>query len=64
MTRSPGTIPFGTLETAIGFVVAAISGYWAIRFLLKLVQTDDLFGFARYVAVFATLLLGGTFMIG
>jgi undecaprenyl-diphosphatase len=63
-TIDPGTLPFGALEITAGVVAAAISGYWAIRFLLKLVRTDDLFGFARYVAVFATLLLAGTFMIG
>lgn len=60
----PGTLPFGPLEITAGVLAAAISGYWAIRFLLRLVQTDDLLGFARYVAVFATLLLAGTFMIG
>ncbi|MEX1176857.1 MAG: undecaprenyl-diphosphate phosphatase [Nitriliruptor sp.] len=63
-TREPGTLPFGTVEIAAGVIAAGVSGYWAIRFLLRLVQTDDLLGFARYVAVFATLLLAGTFMIG
>jgi undecaprenyl-diphosphatase len=63
-TVEAGTLPFGALEITAGVLVAAASGYWAIRFLLRLVQTDDLFGFARYVAVFATLLLAGTFMIG
>jgi undecaprenyl-diphosphatase len=60
----PGTLPFGPLEITAGVLAAGLSGYWAIRFLLRLVQTDDLFGFARYVGVFATLLLAGTFMIG
>ena len=60
----PGALPFGVLETAIGVTAAAVSGYWAIRFLLRLVKTDDLFGFARYVVVAASLLLAGTFMIG
>jgi undecaprenyl-diphosphatase len=59
-----GTLPFGPLEITAGVLAAGISGYWAIRFLLRLVQTDDLLGFARYVAVFATLLFAGTFMIG
>jgi undecaprenyl-diphosphatase len=63
-TAEPGTLPFGSLEIAAGMIAAAASGYWAIRFLLKLVQTDDLFGFATYVAGFATLLLVGTFVIG
>jgi undecaprenyl-diphosphatase len=60
----PGTLPFGPLEITLGVAAATISGYWAIRFLLRLVRTDDLFGFARYVAAFATLLLAGTFVIG
>lgn len=63
-TTEPGTLPFGTLEIAVGMIAAGASGYWAIRFLLKLVQTDDLFGFAKYVTGFATLLLVGTFVIG
>jgi undecaprenyl-diphosphatase len=63
-TEAPGTLPFGGAEIAVGVVVAAVSGYWAIRFLLRLVQTDDLLGFARYVAGFATVLLAATFWIG
>lgn len=63
-TVVPGTLPFGPLEIAVGAAVAGASGYLAIRFLLKLVQTDDLFGFAKYVAAFAVLLFAGTFMIG
>lgn len=60
----PGTLPFGAVEIAAGVLAAGVSGYWAIRFLLRLVQRNDLFGFARYVAGFATLLLAGTFIIG
>lgn len=60
----PGALPFGIAETIVGTLVAAVSGYYAIRFLLKLVRTDDLFGFARYVVIAASLLLAGTFMIG
>jgi undecaprenyl-diphosphatase len=63
-TVEPGTLPFGGAEIAVGVLVAAGSGYWAIRFLLKLVQTDDLLGFARYVAGFAVLLFAATFWIG
>ncbi|MTV25134.1 undecaprenyl-diphosphate phosphatase [Nitriliruptoraceae bacterium ZYF776] len=63
-TVEPDTLPFGGLEIAAGVLAATISGYWAIRFLLKLVQTDDLLGFARYVAGFATLLFLATFWIG
>jgi undecaprenyl-diphosphatase len=63
-TVEPGTLPFGGAEIAVGVLVAASSGYWAIRFLLKMVQTDDLLGFARYVAGFAVLLFAATFWIG
>ena len=60
----PGALPFGTLEVLVGVTVAAASGFLAIRFLLRLVRTDDLLGFARYVVIAASLLLAGTFMIG
>jgi undecaprenyl-diphosphatase len=63
-TAEPGTLPFAGPQIAVGMLVAALSGYWAIRFLLRLVQTDDLFGFARYVAGFAVLLFAATFWIG
>jgi undecaprenyl-diphosphatase len=63
-TAEPGTLAFDPVHIAIGVLVAAVSGYWAIRFLLKLVQTDDLLGFAKYVAGFATLLFVSTFWIG
>ena len=63
-THQPGSAPFSNLDIAAGVLVAAISGYWAIRYLLRLVVRDDLIGFARYVTFFATLLLAGTFWIG
>jgi undecaprenyl-diphosphatase len=63
-TTEPGTLPFGGAEIAVGVLVAATSGYWAIRFLLRLVQTDDLLGFARYVVGFAVVLFASTFWIG
>jgi undecaprenyl-diphosphatase len=55
---------FTNLEVAVGVGVAAASGYWAIRFLLKLVATDDLTGFARYVVFFGVLTFLGTLWIG
>jgi undecaprenyl-diphosphatase len=57
-----GTLPFGLLEIAVGAAVAAGSGYWAIRFLLDLVSRRDLLVFAKYVVVFATVLLVATFV--
>lgn len=44
-----------------GMIAAAASGYWAIRYLLRLVVTDDLLGFARYVMFFGALTLLGAF---
>ncbi len=58
-----GTAPFDTLHLAIGFLVAAGGTWWAIRFLLRLVQTDDLLGFARWVALFATLVLFASYLV-
>ncbi|MBW3657622.1 MAG: undecaprenyl-diphosphate phosphatase [Actinobacteria bacterium] len=55
---------FTTAEIAVGVAVAALSGYWAIRFLLRYVASDDLTGFARYVAFFAVLTFVGTLWIG
>lgn len=55
---------FSNLEIAVGVGVAAASGYWAIRFLLRFVQSDDLTGFARYVAFFGVLAFVGTLWLG
>jgi undecaprenyl-diphosphatase len=64
-TVEPGTAAFSAPAIALGVVASALSGYWAIRFLLRLVQSQDLFGFARYVTGFATLLLfASIFVIG
>jgi undecaprenyl-diphosphatase len=61
-TPQAGTLPFGPVEIAVGTIAAALSGYWAIRTLLSLVQRRTLNGFAVYVAVFATIVLGATFV--
>lgn len=58
------TEAYGGAELVVGVLVAAFSGYWAIRYLLRLVARDDLTGFARYVALFATLTLVGYLWIG
>lgn len=55
---------YGPAEILVGSVVAAISGFWAIRYLLRLVATEDLTGFARYVAAFGVLTFVGTLWIG
>jgi undecaprenyl-diphosphatase len=55
---------YSNAETLVGVAVAAVSGYWAIRFLLRYVASDDLTGFARYVAFFAVLTFVGTLWLG
>lgn len=47
-----------------GMLAAGLSGYWAIRYLLRLVTTDDLLGFARYVVFFGVVTLFGTLWLG
>lgn len=51
-------------ELAVAVSVAALSGWWAIRFLLRLVSRDDLTGFARYAAAMGVLTLAGYLWIG
>jgi undecaprenyl-diphosphatase len=63
-TTTPGTIDFGPGAIVAGMVAAGVSGYWAIATLLAVVQRRDLLGFARYVVVFATVLLVATFVRG
>lgn len=55
---------FSDAEIAAGVLAAAVSGYWAIRFLLRLVGTGDLGGFARYVVLLGALTFIGTLWLG
>lgn len=59
-----GAAVFSGPEVAVGMLVAAASGFWAIRFLLRLVSTDDLLGFARYVFLLGLFTLLGTIWLG
>ncbi|MEX0869535.1 MAG: undecaprenyl-diphosphate phosphatase [Nitriliruptoraceae bacterium] len=52
---------YGGEALIAGMVAAAASGYWAIRYLLRLVISEDLLGFARYVVFFGLLTLLGAF---
>lgn len=61
-TVEDDVLAFGAVEMTVGVVVAAASGYWAIRFLLALLARRDLLVFVRYVAAFATVLLVATFI--
>ncbi|MGH3442888.1 MAG: undecaprenyl-diphosphate phosphatase [Nitriliruptorales bacterium] len=56
--------PYGVPEAAIGALAAALAGYWAIRFLLRLVAREDLTGFARYLVLAAALTGIGYLWIG
>jgi undecaprenyl-diphosphatase len=44
-------------EVAVGVVAAFVSGLWAIRFLLRVISTRGLTGFAVYVALLAGAVL-------
>ncbi|HEV2787415.1 MAG TPA: undecaprenyl-diphosphate phosphatase, partial [Solirubrobacteraceae bacterium] len=55
---------FTLAQTAVGIVAAAASGFFAIRYLLRLVATDDLTGFARYLVFAAVLVAIGYTWIG
>lgn len=55
---------FTDAEVLVGMAVAAVSGYWAVRYLLRLVQTDELTGFARYLVFLAVLVGVGRLWIG
>ncbi len=55
---------YGPARTLVGMAVAAVSGYWAIRYLLRLVAGQDLLGFARYVILFGILTFIGTLWLG
>lgn len=59
-----GTGAFSGLELAVAVATAALSGLWAIRFLLRLVTNRDLLGFARYAAFFGALTILATVWLG
>ena len=43
--------------TLVGMVAAAVSGYFAIRFMLEIVRKYRLYGFAIYTALLGVLVL-------
>jgi len=55
---------FTLLETGVATLAAAASGFWAIRYLLRLVATDDLRGFARYVLLLGLVTLSASLWLG
>ncbi len=52
-----GADAIGITPLVVGFFAAAISGFLAIRFLMRFLQTRSLYLFAGYVWVFGTLSL-------
>lgn len=55
---------YGGWALIAGTAAAALSGFWAIRYLLRLIAENDLLGFARYVAFFGILTWVGYLWIG
>lgn len=51
------------LPTLLGTLVAAVSGYFAIRFMLQLIKKRSLLGFAIYVAALGMLILIDQFAV-
>lgn len=59
-----GTESIGIAPLAAGAIVAAISGYVAIKFMLHLVRKQKLYGFAIYVAILGLLILLDQYIFG
>jgi undecaprenyl-diphosphatase len=55
---------YSNSDAALASLAAGLSGYWAIRFLLRLVSTDDLRGFARYLITVSVLVLVVSIWLG
>ncbi len=57
-----GSIGVGWAEMAAGFIASAVSGYLAIKWLLRIVTSGSLKGFAWYTLCLGLLLLAGRFI--
>lgn len=55
------TATIGWLPMVVGFLVAAISGYLAIRFMVGIIKRGRLFWFAIYVFLLGTVLIADQF---
>jgi undecaprenyl-diphosphatase len=51
------TIPADILPTVIGTACAAVTGFFAIKFMMALISKKKLYGFAIYVALLGILVL-------
>ena len=52
------------LPTVIGTVCAAVSGYFAVKFMLALIQKKKLYGFAAYVLILGIFVLLDRYLLG
>ena len=50
-------LPADLLPTIIGMVFAAVSGYFAVKFMIALISKKKLYGFAIYVTILGILVL-------
>jgi len=52
-------VPQGlALPYLVGFIASAVSGYWAIKFMIKLLQRGSMKGFAYYVWALGVVVIG------
>lgn len=61
---SDSSIQIEWLPTIIGTVCAAISGYFAVKFMLALISKKRLYGFAIYVAILGVFVLLDQHLLG
>lgn len=59
-----GNVAVEWLPTIIGAICAAVSGYFAVRFMLALIKRKRLYGFAIYVAVLGIFVLLDRYVLG
>jgi len=57
-------VPVDILPTIIGMVCAAVSGFFAIKFMIALVSKKKLYGFAVYVALLGIWVLLDQYVFG
>lgn len=58
-----GTGGIGALPCIVGVIVAAVSGYFAVRFMIRLITKRSLSGFAIYTAVLGVFVLLDQFVL-
>ena len=59
-----GNVAIEWMPTIIGTICAAVSGYFAVRFMLALIKRKRLYGFAIYVAVLGIFVLLDRYVLG